>query len=120
MIAQIRSDVWRYLTPAADVETQLLEASALLSMPATELQTVAQLQFLASRELGALLQQLPMLVRRLATTTTSEEEWSAERVRGSIQWSKTLSMRDVGVALKSPATMRGPDILRTMSPRTPS
>ena len=93
MIAQIRSDVWRYLTPAADVETQLLEASALLSMPATELQTVAQLQFLASRELGALLQQLPMLVRRLATTTTSEEEWSAERVRGSIQWSKTLSMR---------------------------
>src|SRR5947207_3357840 len=93
MIAQIRSDVWRYLTPAADVETRLLEASALLRMPATELQTVAQLQFLASRELGELLKQLPTLVRRLATTTTSEEEWSTERIRGSIEWSKTLSMR---------------------------
>ena len=55
--------------------------------------TVAQLQFLASAELGALLEQLPRLMRRLATTTTSEEEWSAERVRGAIQWWKTLSMR---------------------------
>jgi hypothetical protein len=81
------------LSPAADVETELLEASALLKMPSREIQTVAQLQFLASGELGVLLQQLPFLVRRLATTTTSEEEWSAERVRGAIQWSKTVSMR---------------------------
>ena len=93
LIDRIRCDVWRYLTPAADVETELLDAAALLKMPAREIQTVAQLQFLASEELGALLRQLPFLVRRLATATTSEEEWSAERVRGSIQWSKTLSMR---------------------------
>lgn len=93
LIRRIRSDVWRYLTPAADVETGLLEASALLRMPPREIQTVAQLQFLASEELGMLLEQLPFLTRRLATTTMSEEEWSAERVRGAIQWSKTLSMR---------------------------
>ena len=91
LITEIRSDVFRYLTPGADIETQLLEASALLRMPATELQTVAQLQFLSSVELGALLEQLPLLARRLATTTMSEEEWSTERVRGAIQWSKTLS-----------------------------
>jgi hypothetical protein len=93
LIDQIRSQVWLYLTPASDVETELLEASALLRMPVSEIQAVAQLQFLASDELGALLDQLPLLTRRLATTTVSEEEWSTERIRGSIQWSTTLSMR---------------------------
>ena len=93
LIDQIRSEVWLYLTPAADIETELLQASALLRMPISEIQAVAQLQFLASDELGALLHQLPLLTRRLATTTVSEEEWSTERIRGSIQWSTTLSMR---------------------------
>ena len=94
LIAEINDKVWMYLSPAADVETELLQAAALLRMPSSELLAIAQLQFLASAELGVLLDQLPRLMRRLATTTTSEEEWSAERVRGAIQWSKTLSMRN--------------------------
>src|SRR4051794_15846486 len=93
LIREIRSKVWMYLSPASDIETEMLEASALLRMPISEIQAVAQLEFLASPELGALLQQLPFLVRRLATTTATEEEWSAERVRGAIQWNKTFGMR---------------------------
>jgi hypothetical protein len=93
MIDQIRSEVWLYLTPSAAIETELLQASALLRMPVSEIQAVAQLQFLASQELGRLIDQLPTLTRRLSTTTVSEEEWSTERIRGSIRWSTTLSMR---------------------------
>jgi hypothetical protein len=93
LIARIRRDVWRYLTPAASIETELLQAAALLRMPASELQTVGALQFLTSGELGEMLRQLPFLLRRLATTTVFEEEWSQERIRGSIQWARTLGVR---------------------------
>lgn len=93
LIKRIRRDLWRYLTPAADIEEELLEASALLRMPPTELQTLGALQFLVSRELGSMLDELPRLLRRLATTTTHEEEISAERVRGAIQWGRTLGLR---------------------------
>jgi hypothetical protein len=93
LIAEIKRDLWRYLTPAADIETELLEASALLQLRPQELRTLGRLQFLVSDEVGLLLQQLPLLVRRLATTTASEEEWSAERVRGAIQWGRTIGVR---------------------------
>jgi hypothetical protein len=93
LIAEIKRDLWRYLTPAADIETELLEASALLQLRPQELRRLGRLQFLVSDEVGRLLQQLPLLVRRLATTTASEEEWSAERVRGAIQWGRTLGVR---------------------------
>jgi hypothetical protein len=93
LIAEIRRDLWRYLTPAADIETELLEASALLQLRPQELRTLGRLQFLVSVEVGELLRQLPLLVRRLATTTASEEEWSAERVRGAIQWGRTIGVR---------------------------
>lgn len=93
LIRQIRSDLWRYLTPAASIEQELLEAAALLQLPAYELRTLGRLQFLVSQELGNLLEQLPFLTRRLATTTAAEEEWSAERVRGAIQWGRTIGVR---------------------------
>lgn len=93
LIQRIRRDLWRYLTPAADIEQELLEASALLRIPPSELRTVGSLQFLVSSELGAMLVQLPRLLRSLATTTTHEEEISADRIRGSIQWSRTLGLR---------------------------
>jgi hypothetical protein len=93
LIAEIKRDLWRYLTPAADIETQLLEASALLQLRPQELRALGRLQFLVSDEVGRLLEQLPLLVRRLATTTASEEEWSAERVRGAIQWGRTIGVR---------------------------
>jgi hypothetical protein len=93
LISEIKRDLWRYLTPAADIETELLEASALLQLRPQELRTLGRLQFLVSAEVGELLRQLPLLVRRLATTTASEEEWSAERVRGAIQWGRTIGVR---------------------------
>jgi hypothetical protein len=93
LIREIRSKVWRYLTPAADLESELLEAAALLQMPASELRAIGQLQFLVSDELGQLLSELPFLMRRLATSTANEEEWSSERIRGSIQWGRTLGLR---------------------------
>jgi hypothetical protein len=93
LIERIRRDVWRYLTPAASVEQELLEASALLRMPADELRTVGALQFLTSTELKEMLEHLPRLLRRLSTTTTSEEEWSPDRIRGSIQWGRTIGLR---------------------------
>lgn len=93
LIAQIRGDLWRYLTPAATIKGELLEAAALLQITPQELRTLGRLQFLVSDELGNLLRQLPFLVRRLATTTASEEEWSAERIRGAIQWGRTIGAR---------------------------
>jgi hypothetical protein len=93
LINRIRADLWRYLTPASTVEEQLLEAAALLQMPASDLRAVGGLQFLASDELGHLLDEMPFLLRRLATTTLHEEEWSLERIRGSIQWARTIGLR---------------------------
>jgi hypothetical protein len=93
LIAEIRHDLWRYLTPAASIENELLEAASLLQMRPHELRRLGRLQFLISEELGALLQQLPFLTRRLATTTANEEEWSPERIRGAIQWGRTIGVR---------------------------
>lgn len=62
-------------------------------MPSSEILRLSRLQFLTSDELGHFLAQLPFLLRRLATTTVAEEEWSAERVRGSILWGKTFGGR---------------------------
>jgi hypothetical protein len=93
LISEIKRDLWRYLTPASDIETGMLEASALLQLEPRELRALGRLQFLVSAEVGELLRQLPILVRRLATTTASEEEWSAERVRGAIQWGRTIGVR---------------------------
>src|SRR5438876_8640849 len=93
LIAEIRRDLWRYLTPASNIEGQVLQAAALLQVPADELRVLGRIQFLVSNELGELLRRLPFLVRRLATTTASEEEWSAERIRGPIQWARTIGVR---------------------------
>ena len=93
LIESLRSDVWRYLSQASTVEEALLEASALLQVSPESLRDVGALQFLSSRELGHLLEQLPLLVRQLATTTEREEEWNLERVRGAIQWGKTIGLR---------------------------
>jgi hypothetical protein len=93
LIERVRADIWRFLTPAATIEAELLEAAALLQMSPSDLRAIGGLQFLTSPELGELLNQLPFLLRRLATTTTHEEEWSLEQIRGSIQWGRTIGLR---------------------------
>jgi hypothetical protein len=93
LIDRVRGDLWRYLTPAADIETQMLEASTLLQLRPAEVRTLGSIQFLISKELGLLLEYLPLLLRRLATTTSYEEEIGAERIRGAIRWGRTLGLR---------------------------
>jgi hypothetical protein len=93
-IGRLRRDVWRYVTQASKSEEELLLwAAALLQMPAAEVRYLAQLQFILSEPVGRLLEQMPMLIRRLTTTTQTEVEISAERIRGAIRWSETFAQR---------------------------
>jgi hypothetical protein len=91
-VVQLRKDIWRYFTHAAQPEADLhLEAAALLQLPSAELLTLAQAHFMLGAEIQRLLYGMNSLIRRLATTTVDEEERSAERIRGPIQWGPTLA-----------------------------
>ncbi len=93
-IDRLRRDVWRYVTQASKTEEELLLwAAALLQMPPAEVRYLAQLQFILSEPVGRLLEQMPLLIRRLTTTTRTEVEISAERIRGAIRWSETFAQR---------------------------
>src|SRR5260370_30678688 len=54
---------------------------------------IGELQFLLSDEVGDLLAAMPRLTRRLSTSSASEEQWTAERLHGPVQWNRTLSLR---------------------------
>lgn len=92
-VTELRERIWHHLSPAAKPEQQVLEALALLQLPPEDVAKLGRVHFLLSKEVGALVDSLPGLVRRMATTTSAEEEWSAERIRGPIQWSKTFAAR---------------------------
>jgi hypothetical protein len=92
-VAAIRKDVWRYLSQRATGAGVELEASHLLQMQPAEVRRLAAVQFILSEPVAQLLDQMPSLMRRLATTTEAEEEWSATRVRGPINWGLTLGAR---------------------------
>jgi hypothetical protein len=92
-IEEVRERIWRYVSPAAQEEQVLLEAAALLQMTDVEVLRLGRVHFLLSDEVRAVLEDMPRLARSLATTTALEEEWSSERIRGSIQWSKTFGAR---------------------------
>jgi hypothetical protein len=62
-------------------------------MPSSEVRYLAQLQFILSDPVGRLLEQMPSLIRRLTTTTTTEVEISGERIRGAIRWGETFAYR---------------------------
>ncbi|MGV0793556.1 hypothetical protein [Mycolicibacterium sp. XJ1819] len=94
VISRLRRDIWRYITQASTQDEELLLwAGTLLQMPSAEVRYLAQLQFILSEPVGRLLEQMPSLIRRLTTTTATEVEISAERVRGAIRWSETFSYR---------------------------
>lgn|GEM_PF-1422729 len=94
VVASVHDDVWRFVSQAAQREEgALLEAAALLNMRPHELRTLAHIQFIVSPEVRRLLDAMPQLIRKLRTATISEQETSAERVRGAIQWGPTLSNR---------------------------
>ena len=102
VIQRLRDDVWRFVTqaseqyrPGRDIsgDELLLRAGALLQMSASEVRTLAQLDFILSGPVRELLEQMPSLIRRLTPTTASETEVSSQRIRGSIRWSETYAQR---------------------------
>ena len=93
-IVQLRRDVWQYVTQAARTDDEIvLEAAALLQMPASDIRTLAQIHFVLSSEVRVLLEAMPTVVKRLTTTTANETETSTERIRGPIVWSETFAAR---------------------------
>jgi hypothetical protein len=93
-IAEVRDRIWSYLTPASRFEMPgLLVAAALLKWPEADALRLADLQFLLSDEVGGLLQEMPRLVRRLATASARDEELTAERLHGPVDWNATLALR---------------------------
>jgi len=88
-INRVRSRIWHHLTAAAGAEPSIHpDAAALLQLSESDIKVLAELHFLLSTEVGSLVDDLPQLVRRLATTTVVEEEVSPERVRGAISWAE--------------------------------
>jgi hypothetical protein len=91
-IEAISADIWRYLTHVGRPEPDLqLDAAALLQMPPSEMLTLALAHFILSPDVRRLLEGMGALMRRLARTTVDEEERSADRIRGPIQWDPTLA-----------------------------
>jgi hypothetical protein len=94
VVEQLRADVWRYLTQAANPGAPLVaEGAALLDLTESEVRRLGIVAFVMSHEVHDLLMAMPSLIRGLSTTTLHDEEWSVERVRGSINWSRTLGAR---------------------------
>jgi hypothetical protein len=92
-VAEVRDQIWSYVTPASRFERMLLVAAALLKWPEADALRLGELQFLLSAEVDAFLGAMPRLARRLATSSAREEQWSNERIHGPVQWNRTLSLR---------------------------
>jgi hypothetical protein len=93
-IAEIRDRIWLYLTPSAVRETLALEAAALLQLPEADVLQLARVHFVLHEKVRRLIDALPGLMRRLATSSAYAEERSTERVRGAIRWPATLAARN--------------------------
>ena len=52
LIERVRADIWRFLTPAATIEAELLEAAALLQMSPSDLRAIGGLQQLPRQASG--------------------------------------------------------------------
>jgi hypothetical protein len=89
----VRAEIWRYVSAASRREDLVLQAAALLGMPAAEIRSLAQIQFVTSDEVGELLAAMPKLSRRPTTTTEAVREQSADRVRGAPLWGPTYGAR---------------------------
>lgn len=93
-IAEVRDRIWSYVSPASRFEASgLLIAAALLKWPEADALRLGELQFLLSDEVGELLDVMPRLVRRLATSSASTEQWTVDRLPGPVQWNRTLALR---------------------------
>ena len=93
-VGRVRDRIWRHISGSARFLDEVQpEAAALLQLDELDLRHLARLHFVLGDEVEELLESLPRLTRRLATTTVAEEEWSTERVRGTIEWGRTIGAR---------------------------
>jgi len=94
--AAVRSQLWRYVSPASTSTRDVLpRAAALLQLPRTDQEYLSALHLLLSSEAAELVAAAPGLLRRLTTSTTVVVDEHPERVRGPVDWPATLAMRGV-------------------------
>jgi hypothetical protein len=93
-IEEVRDRIWSYLSPASRFEVEgLLVAAALLRWPEADAVRLGELQFLLSAEVGAFLDGLPQLARQLSVSSDRAEQWGYDKLRGPVQWQRTLAAR---------------------------
>ena len=96
-IREARQGIWRHVSASALTSDDVLQALALLKLGRSSLQRLADLHFVASPEVGAFLDTVPAILRRLPTTTVAEEEVSRDRLRGAPRWGRTFAARASGL-----------------------
>lgn len=93
-IAEVGDQIWSYVSPSSTLEGPgLLAAAALVGWAANDVVELAALQFLLSAEARNFVDDLPRIVRRLSTASIQQQERSAERIRGPVQWGPTITGR---------------------------
>jgi len=93
VVAEIRDRIWLHLTPASTGSGVLLDAAALLGLPHADVARLADLHYLLHPAVGALLDDAPALLRRLASTTARTTETGLAGVRGPVDWQATARRR---------------------------
>lgn len=90
---RVRSQIWRYVTPAnSRVESVLPLAAALVQLPRRDLHFLAALHLLISPEAGRLIEAAPTLLRQLTTSTTTPLDEHPDRIAGPVDWAATLAL----------------------------
>lgn len=92
-VAEVSEHIWKYLSPSSQGEDVELTAAAMVGWPEPDVATLGRVQFLNSPEVGAFLDALPHLARRLANSSDQLEETSRGRLRGPIHWQRTFTAR---------------------------
>lgn len=93
VLHQLRSEVWRHVSPAATAHDVELDAAALLGLDHADVARLADLHFVLHPTQAALLERSAAMLRRLKSTTTPTTEISHDRVRGSVDWTATTRAR---------------------------
>ena len=93
LVAGMRRDVWRYLSPASSIDEDAAQASALFRLPLSQVRALARVQFVISREVRDMLEAVPRLLRQLSSISVAQEEATRGRLRGRVLWGLTYGAR---------------------------
>lgn len=93
VIGELRDQLWLHVSPTATRHATTLHAAALLQLPYGDIERLGALHFVLDPAVSALLDDGPMLLRRLASDTRPVTEVGTDRVRGPVDWSATVRRR---------------------------